>query len=131
MLNIPPVVSKSPCGRKSLRIHPNGQVVPCVYWTESDVHINDIAESFEPAFESESFRRIAVIPAYCKNCDKVDVCGGGCASRRYLNERLELPDDYCPIYHERDIPEIKVTKSGSTKDLVHSSYLCTLIFEGK
>lgn len=132
MLNIPPIIPKSPCGRKSLRIHPTGEVMPCVYWTDSNVHINDIEKSFKPAFESESFKKIGVIPEFCKeNCDKVDICGGGCASRRYLNGRLELPDAYCPIYNKREIPKIKVTKSESAKDLVHSSYLCTLIFEGK
>lgn len=131
MLGIHPIVPKSPCGRKSIRVHPNGEVVPCVYWTDSDVHIDDLEKSFKPAMESKNFKKIGVIPEFCKSCDKVDVCGGGCASRRFLNAGLELPDDYCPIYHKKDIPEIKVTHSESSKDLVHSSYLCTLIFEGK
>lgn len=131
MLNIPPVVPKSPCGTNSLRIHPNGEIVPCVYWTESDVHLNDIEKSFIPAFESESFKKIGVIPEFCKSCEKVEVCGGGCASRRYLNKGLDKPDDYCPVYYEKEIPKITVTKTEKQKDLVHSSYLCTLIFEGK
>ena len=66
-----------------------------------------------------------------KDCDKVEVCGGGCASRRFLAGKLELPDDYCPVYHKKEIPQIKVTKTDKPKDLVHASYLCTLIFEGK
>lgn len=131
MLDIPPIVPQSPCGTKSLRIHPNGDVMPCVYLDESDVHINDIEKSFEPAFKSKCFKNIRVIPKFCKeNCDKVDVCGGGCASRRHLNGGLDKPDNYCPIYHKKDFPKIKVIKSESAKDLVHSSYLCTLIFEG-
>lgn len=131
MLDIPPVVSKYPCGRNSLRIHPDGKVVPCVYWTDSDITIESLGESFELAFQSESFRRIGVIPEFCKTCEKVDVCGGGCAGRRHLNGRIDKPDDYCPIYHEKDIPEIKVIPCKKEKDLIHSSYLCTLIFEGK
>ena len=131
MLNIQPIVPKSPCGSKSLRIHPNGEVVPCVYWTDSDVHIGDLDKSFKPAMESKSFKKIGVIPEFCKTCDKVDVCGGGCASRRYLNDGLDKPDDYCPIYLKKEIPEIKVTMCEEAKDLVHSSYLCTLIFQGK
>lgn len=152
MLNIPPIVPQSPCGLKSLRIHPNGQVMPCVYWinsekpielpdgktipkeywTKGDIYIKDLEDSFKPAFENEAFKRIRTIPDYCKeNCDKVGVCGGGCASRRYLNGKLNEPDMYCPIYHKKDIPNIKISKCKEAKDLVHSSYLCTLIFAGK
>lgn len=132
MLNIPPIVPQSPCGMSSIRVHPTGQVVPCVYWSEGDVHINDLRESFEPAFQSKSFKAARTIPEYCtKNCDKVDVCGGGCVSRRFLNGKINEPDEYCPIYHKKTIPDIKVTVSKDDKDLVHSSYLCTLIFQGR
>lgn len=132
MLNIPPIVAQSPCGRSSIRVHPTGQVVPCVYWSEGDVHIDDLRESFEPAFQSESFKECGRVPEFClKNCDKVEVCGGGCASRRSLNGDINGPDEYCPIYRKTEIPDIKVTHSEGNKDLVHSSYLCTLIFEGK
>ena len=152
MLDIPPIVPQSPCGRESLRVHPNGEVVPCVYWIDSEEPIEvadgrempseywtkgsatiyDLGKSFGPAFEKESFSKIRTIPKYClDNCDRVEVCGGGCASRRYLNGRLDEPDQYCPIYNRKEIPQIEVTKSKSEKDLMHSSYLCTLIFEGK
>ncbi|MBF0543339.1 MAG: radical SAM protein [Candidatus Riflebacteria bacterium] len=152
MLNIIPAVSQSPCGLESLRIHPDGEVMPCVYWinsnetitlgdgraipaeywTKSTVHIEDLKESFAPAYENESFKRIRTIPEFCrKQCDKVDVCGGGCAGRRYLNGLLDEPDEYCPIYRKLDIPKIEVIKSQDQKDLIHSSYLCTLIFQGR
>jgi len=152
ILGITPIVPESPCGKESIRIHPDGEVMPCVYWmnsenpvtipggkvipaeywTKSKVHITDLNESFEPAFKNESFQKIRTVPKYClENCDKVSVCGGGCASRRYLHGQLGEPDEYCPIYHKREIPKIEVTKSESMKDLVHSSYLCTLIFESK
>ena len=73
-----------------------------------------------------------MIPQFCRdNCDKVDICGGGCASRRYLNGKLEEPDEYCPIYHRKTIPEIEVTYANVTKDLVHAAYLCTFIFKSK
>lgn len=132
MLNIPPIVPKSPCGRKSFRVHPSGAVVPCVYWPESNITISDIAKSFETAWESDIFKQIRVIPQFClEKCDKVEVCGGGCASRRHLNGKLGEPDEYCPIFHKKAIPDIKVTRAKESKDLVHSSYLCTLIFAGK
>jgi radical SAM additional 4Fe4S-binding domain len=112
MLNIKPIVPQSPCGKSSIRVHPTGQVVPCVYWPEGDVHIDDLKESFDPAFASKTFKDSTIVPEYClKECDKVDVCGGGCASRRYLNGDINKPDQYCPIYHKKQIPDIKVTAS--------------------
>ncbi len=162
VLGIPPIVPESPCGKESLRIHPDREVMPCVYWvngdqdgllrdkegklievpgkgimpahywTKSKVTIDNLAASFDPAFENESFQRIRTVPKYClDNCDKVEICGGGCASRRYLNGILNEPDMYCPIFHKKEIPKIKVTHSKSAKNLIHSSYLCTLIFKGK
>ncbi|MFA5147150.1 MAG: radical SAM protein [Candidatus Omnitrophota bacterium] len=132
MLNIPPIVPQSPCGKSSIRVHPTGQVVPCVYWSEGDVHIDDLKDSFEPAFLSDSFKKAGIVPEFClKNCDKVGVCGGGCSSRRYLRGDINEPDEYCPIYHRREVPKIAVTAAKGQKDLVHSSYLCTLIFGGR
>lgn len=131
MLDIPPIVPQSPCGNNSLRVHPNGEVMPCVYWTESDIHVDNLNGSFDGVFANRNFQKTGVIPAFCKTCEKVDVCGGGCASRRFLNKRLDQPDDYCPIFHEKEIPQIKVSFCEAKKDLVHSSYLCTMIFEGK
>ncbi len=131
MLDIPSAVPKSPCGSNSIRIHPNGTVSPCVYLTDSQVHIDSIEGSFEAALESEPFKRMATIPEFCETCEKIDACGGGCASRRHLNGGLDKPDEYCPLYLQKTIPDIEVTRCRKVKDLVHSSYLCTMIFEGK
>jgi len=131
ILDIPPVVPRSPCGKSSIRVHPTGGVVPCVYWPESDVYIRDLQESFAPAFRSRAFKESLIVPEFCtEKCDKADVCGGGCASRRYLTSGIGKPDQYCPIYNRKPVPKIKVSASKTPKDLVHSSYLCTLIFAG-
>lgn len=131
MLNISCEVPKSPCGHKSLRIHPNGRIVPCVYWTESEIHIDGVDGSFRHIFQSSGFKKIGHIPEFCQTCNLVEICGGGCASRRYLNGKLDYPDDYCPLFLKREIPDIPVSYSSEPKDLVHSSYLCTMIFQGK
>jgi radical SAM protein with 4Fe4S-binding SPASM domain len=132
MLKIPPLVKKSPCGTRSLRIHPNGQIVPCVYWNASDFNIKNVDGSIRPVFESKNFQMIQTLPQFCiDNCDKVDLCGGGCASRRFLRGEIHLPDTYCPIYQNKPLPAINVSYAHEAKDLVHSSYLCTLIFEGR
>lgn len=158
VLGIAPNVPQSPCGKQSLRIHPDGEVVPCVYWINSDqpidiytdlgdpqkvrtvpreywttsrVHIRDLTESFEPAFNAESFVRIRTVPEFCRaECSLVEICGGGCASRRYLNGRLSEPDDYCPFYRGAKPPSISVRWHPDQKELIHSNYLCTLIFAG-
>jgi radical SAM protein with 4Fe4S-binding SPASM domain len=129
MLDIPSAVPKSPCGQNSLRIHPDGWVVPCVYWTRSDVHIDALNTSFEALEQSANFKLAAVIPEFCQSCQKCDVCGGGCASRRLLNNRLNSPDIYCPVYRGKNIPRIAVEKSKEDKHFVHAAYLCTMIFE--
>jgi len=131
MLDIPPIVKKSPCGIKSIRIHPDGKIVPCVYWPDSSLCI-DKMEPLNSIFKSEPFQLVSEIPPYClKNCELVDICGGGCASRRYLSDNIYEPDMYCPVYKDKPIPNIEITYDTNEKDLVHSSYLCTLIFSGK
>lgn len=132
MLGIEPIVPKSPCGSNSFRIHPDGGIVPCVYWPEGTIKLPDVEGNINAVFENDNFRIMKTIPEFCvKNCDKVDVCGGGCASRRYLNGKLDEPDEYCPLYLKKSIPEIEVVYAKELKDLVHASYLCTFIFGGR
>ena len=65
------------------------------------------------------------IPKECKNCKYVKSCGGGCEGRRLYSD-LNKPDEFCPFIRG-DVIELPYVKAES-KDLVHSSYLCTTIF---
>lgn len=119
----------SPCGQEALRIQPNGSILPCVYWPISDYNFKQEQINIDNLKKSESFLNIGKIPSFCleKNCLFVPYCKGGCASRRILTSDIDLPDKYCPVYNNRDFPVLKYKESAEQIDLVHSSYLCTVI----
>jgi len=103
----------SKCG-DSLRIHPDGEVSSCVYAKEST--------------DNEKFNRDKkVLPTFCKGCEFSDKCVGGCYGRRMTEGRKNLPDSFCPFLNGKEKPVIKFKKYKSAKDLIHSSYLCTII----
>ncbi|MDR1467296.1 MAG: radical SAM protein [Oscillospiraceae bacterium] len=108
------------CGKRSIRITPSGAVLPCVYWNKSNLDINKL-DLLKPS----TFDGMCNIPAECQKCKYVDSCQGGCEARRLYND-LTKPDEYCPFIRGEKI-SIAYEKSKD-KDLVHSSYLCTMIF---
>jgi len=107
------VAGGSQCGN-SLRIHPDGNISSCVYVRNNDGH-----EKFNIG------KRI--IPNFCTKCSVSDRCMGGCYGRRITEGRQELPDMYCPFFNKKSLPVIKFRKYDKGFDLIHSSYLCTII----
>ncbi|MFQ6118339.1 MAG: radical SAM/SPASM domain-containing protein [Methanosarcinales archaeon] len=105
----------APCG-KSVRIHPDMTISPCVYLTNK---ICDV-ETFN-MYKKQ-------IPKECKNCRFLESCNGGCLARRILTQGYSYSDLYCPIVNKKSIPNIKFKKS-KYKDLIHSAYLCTIILK--
>jgi radical SAM protein with 4Fe4S-binding SPASM domain len=121
-------IKGSPCGQHSMRIQPDGTVLPCVYWPIGAGNIRD--KLFDPANIDDSavFKDVAHIPSFCSNCDYVDLCRGGCAARRILSGDINTPDEYCPLRFGLEIPKLRANYSAKNYDLVHSTYLCTVIF---
>lgn len=118
------------CGRNSFRVTPSRKIIPCVYWKDSDITIDDIVRDGENAIkQSKEFAKIRQIPEYCKSCDKLELCEGGCASRR-LYSNFEEPDPYCFKYLGKEKPFID-TSYFSKSELVHAGYLCTTILGRK
>lgn len=122
-----------PCGKQSLRINPNGGVVPCVYWKDAKCSLEDVVDMYRQSSNGGFAKAIAklseesrAIPEECADCAHVDVCKGGCAATRHYNDPRK-PDPYCFVL-KGDKPDIKWTWAKS-KSLVHSSYLCTIIVE--
>ncbi|GAH34859.1 unnamed protein product, partial [marine sediment metagenome] len=74
----------------------------------------------------EQFRRIRTVPEFCKDCEDLKFCEGGCGARRYYHN-LSLPDSFCYKYNNKEKPELKWSFSENSADLVHANYLCTLI----
>jgi radical SAM protein with 4Fe4S-binding SPASM domain len=124
----------APCGKRSLRIHPDGKVVGCVYYKKSDNTIWELIENKntmqDDAFEAylDQYSKYGkIIPEFCADCESVDTCKGGCTARR-MYSGLDMPDQYCYRYNNREKPKIDC-EWGDSKDLVHSDYLCTIIVQ--
>jgi len=114
----------SPCGHRSIRFNPRGQVIPCVYWpldgapplTIADLGSLGLAVWQTPAFQAARFE-----PPTAADCP----CHGGCASRRALNGRLDAHDDYCPWVRG---DEIRLDwRPAPAKDLMRSGNVCTTV----
>jgi radical SAM protein with 4Fe4S-binding SPASM domain len=103
----------SRCG-SSVRIHPDGEVSSCVY----------VKDGLEP--ETFNNQKKEVLD-FCQSCPVRSKCVGGCYGRRTVEERSKKPDTYCPYYNNKPLPQFKLKKKKGGHDLIHSSYLCTII----
>ena len=115
-------VPQTGCGRSSLRIRPDGMVVPCVYWPRAEVHMDAILRG-TPA-PSCGYQRVPQKCAEVK-CEHVDTCRGGCAGRRIYYD-INQPDPYCPIIREDHI-QLNSKEASHAFEFIHSNYLCTII----
>lgn len=118
----------APCGGGSMRVTPDRKLKACTYWPESELTIDDLEGGKERIFESPEFRQTHQIPEFCRHCDHVANCGGGCAARRKLRGQLDAPDEYCPIFRDRKV-ELKARLSTAQKPLRTGS-ICTTIVRG-
>ena len=116
----------SPCGRHSIRFTPQRHVTPCVYWPRPGLTLASLdGHTTESILASEQFRRARHVPATCRDCPYVAVCGGGCASRRALLGDLDRPDVYCPLVRGETV-DLAFTPAPA-KDLPRGSNVCTTI----
>jgi MoaA/NifB/PqqE/SkfB family radical SAM enzyme len=115
---------QSPCGRRSIRINPRGQIIPCVYWPVAipdGPTIADLPLLKEEILNLKSFRLARSEPANASDC----ACRGGCASRRSLNHNLDAHDDFCP-WARGDSINLD-WKPAPAKDLMRIGNVCTTI----
>jgi len=115
---------QSPCGHRSIRFNPRGQVIPCVYWPANKASVPSLETFFrvgESVVEDEAFLFARQIPEVASGCP----CQGGCASRRALNQNLDGHDPYCP-WVRGDRIELE-WEAGPSKDLMRSGNVCTTI----
>ena len=115
---------RSPCGRRSIRFNPRGQVIPCVYWPTDGgpvLEVEDVCRLGDQAVHDGSFSSARETPPSAANCP----CQGGCASRRALNGNLDAHDEYCPWSRgeELNLP----WKPAAAKDLMRAGNVCTTI----
>jgi len=81
------------CGRSTVRVAPDGRVLPCTYWPESALTLADLAARGAGIVEAPEFAQARGVSAACAGCP----CRGGCAGRRAILGKLHEPDPYCPF----------------------------------
>jgi radical SAM protein with 4Fe4S-binding SPASM domain len=118
----------SPCGRKSIRITPLKQVLPCVYWPEKKIEVKDLMRLRKNVWDTPPFRRAREVPEPCTVCEHLDNCRGGCRSRNLILGKDAEPDNYCPIYHG-DSKRLNPTVAFDRK-LLRAKSICTTIVRG-
>jgi radical SAM protein with 4Fe4S-binding SPASM domain len=81
------------CGRSTVRVAPDGRVLPCTYWPESALTIRDLERCGGNIVEASEFVQARRVPSDCEGCP----CRGGCAGRRALLGGPDAADPYCPF----------------------------------
>lgn len=109
------------CGHSTVRVAPDGGVLPCTYWPASRLTLTDLARLGAAIVESAEFVEARRVPAACLDCP----CRGGCAGRRALAGGLDAPDPYCPFTRgERIVLDWERTKR---EDLPKMGSACTTV----
>jgi MoaA/NifB/PqqE/SkfB family radical SAM enzyme len=81
------------CGRSTVRLAPDGRVLPCTYWPASTLGLEALERAGAGIVDAPEFVAARRIPDRCAGCP----CRGGCAGRRAILGALEAPDPYCPF----------------------------------
>lgn len=81
------------CGRSTVRVAPDGRILPCTYWPKSRLTLADLATLKAEIVQAPEFCEARQVPRVCDGCP----CRGGCAGRRALAGDLRAPDPYCPF----------------------------------
>ncbi|HUE97104.1 MAG TPA: radical SAM protein [Longimicrobiaceae bacterium] len=109
------------CGRTTVRVAPDGRVLPCTYWPESRLTVADLRARREAIVEAPEFSQARAVPAACAGCP----CLGGCAGRRALLGRLSESDPYCPFARRDRV--VLDWEPASTEDLPKVGSACTTV----
>jgi radical SAM protein with 4Fe4S-binding SPASM domain len=116
----------SGCGRRTVRVSPRGDVIPCVYWGRSDVRLEDLsALGADGVLSSPQFAQVRTIPEVCRSCAFVDTCQGGCAGRRELAGGIDRADPYCPLVRGETV-DLRWTPA-ERQDLLKTGSACTTV----
>jgi radical SAM protein with 4Fe4S-binding SPASM domain len=109
------------CGRSTVRVAPDGRVMPCTYWPESHLTIADLERVGPDIVETQEFVAARCVPPACAGCP----CRGGCAGRRALTGHLDASDPYCP-FARGDRIDLDWERAGG-QDLPKIGSACTTV----
>jgi radical SAM protein with 4Fe4S-binding SPASM domain len=113
------------CGRSTMRITPDGHVMPCTYWPSSRLTIADLERAGADIVDRDDFIQARQRPAACADCP----CQGGCAGRRALLGDIDAADPYCPFARGERIDLDWERASG--RDLPKVGSACTTVVSAR
>ena len=122
-------ISGSGCGNGTVRITARGTVLPCVYWPSRGERLATLLEVGADIGEYRDWTMIRRLPPACQSCTVVDICRGGCGSRRRLRGQLDRPDEYCPIVRGDEV--ILNWARAVGRDLPKAGSSCTTILAAR
>ena len=112
------------CGRSTVRVAPDGRVMPCTYWPDSRLTIADLERLGADIMKADEFVEARRMPAACADCP----CRGGCAGRRALTGQVDAADPYCPFARGERIT--LDWARGARQDLPKIGSACTTVVSG-
>ncbi|MGH7318639.1 MAG: radical SAM protein, partial [Candidatus Rokuibacteriota bacterium] len=113
------------CGRSTVRIAPDGRILPCTYWPASRLTLADLETLGDGIVEASEFRQAREAPASCRGCP----CRGGCAGRRAVIGKLDASDPYCPFArHDRIVID---WERAARDDLPKLASACTTVVSAR
>jgi radical SAM protein with 4Fe4S-binding SPASM domain len=113
------------CGRSTVRVAPDGRVLPCTYWPKSGLTLADLETAQDGIVDAPEFVQARQVPPACEGCP----CRGGCAGRRALAGALDAPDPYCPFARgERIALDWELARS---EDLPKVGSACTTVVSAR
>lgn len=113
------------CGVSTVRVTPRATTQPCVYWPGAGESLTNLISTGVGIFKSQPFEEARSVPEACQPCDFRDICHGGCAGRRRLQDALVQPDFYCPIIRGKR-PRLDIRMAAS-RDLPKLGSCCTTV----
>jgi len=124
----------NPCGQKSIRALPAGTISPCPYWPAAAGRIPHLADPEKSIWDTREFEKSRHVPTACEPCRFVESCAGGCASRRALRDKLDEPDEYCPVVRGGDeevtrIQEMLRYTLSDPEDVPKAGNACTTVIK--
>ncbi len=124
----------NPCGQRSIRALPAGTISPCPYWPAAAGRIQHLADPERNIWDQREFEKSRHLPQACEPCRFAESCAGGCASRRALRNRLDEPDEYCPVVRGgeeevRRIQEMLRYTLSNPEDVPKAGNACTTVIK--
>jgi radical SAM protein with 4Fe4S-binding SPASM domain len=113
------------CAVSTVRVTPRATTQPCVYWPGPGEPLANLITAGGSIMSSVPFEQARSLPPICSECEFREVCHGGCAGRRRLQNALLEPDFYCPIVRGQR-PTLSV-RMAAERDLPKLSSSCTTV----